>query len=163
MTSADAKAFARVQHAGQSDRVGAPYIEHLGRVAAAAEMRARHAQQAGLDLDPEAVAQAAWLHDVIEDTGTTADDLRRLGYAEPVVAMVELLTKPPGHQTYEERIATIIDSGNLGAILIKLSDNEDNNDPVRGLPAGAERLTAQYTASMVRLHRAAAALGYAGP
>ncbi|WP_407530123.1 phosphohydrolase, partial [Methylobacterium oryzisoli] len=130
---------------------------------AAAATRAQHAQQTGLGLSPDAVAQAAWLHDVIEDTETTADDLRRAGYAEPVIEMIELLSKPPGQQTYEERIATIIESGNLGAILIKLSDNEDNNDPDRVRPEGFEHLTARYIASMARLRRAAAALGYTGP
>src|SRR4051794_28387272 len=129
MTSADAKAFARIQHAGQVDKVGAPYVEHLERVAFAAEHRAQQARDLGLAVDPDAVVQAAWLHDVIEDTPVTADELRGAGYAAAVVEMVELLTKPPGRETYEERIAAIIQSGNLGAILIKLSDNEDNTDP----------------------------------
>ena len=92
----------------------------------------------------------------------TADDLRQDGYAEAVIEMVELLTKPKHAGTYEERISTLIASGNLGAILIKLSDNEDNADPARALPDGST-LPARYTASMARLRKAAEALGYAGP
>ncbi|ACL61416.1 hypothetical protein [Methylobacterium nodulans] len=43
MTSADAKAFARVQHAGQTDKAGVPSIKHVERIASAAEMRVHHA------------------------------------------------------------------------------------------------------------------------
>lgn len=49
-----AKALAYRAHAGQVDKAGHPYIEHVARVAAAV---------AG---DPEAEA-VAWLHDVMED------------------------------------------------------------------------------------------------
>jgi (p)ppGpp synthase/HD superfamily hydrolase len=158
-TSADAKALARVQHAGQVDKAGAPYAEHLERVVAAAERRAREAESLRLALNVDEVAQAAWLHDIIEDTPTTAEGLRRAGFAESVIEMVELLTKPKQRATYEERISTIIDSANLGAILIKLSDNEDNADPARPLPSDSH-LPARYAASMKRLRAAAEALGY---
>lgn len=159
LTSTDAKVLARIKHAGHVDKGGQPYIEHLERVATASERRARRAQAAGLSVDPDAVAQAAWLHDVVEDTPTSADDLRQAGYSPAVVEMVELLTKPKERQTYEERIAAIIASGNLGAILIKLSDNEDNASPYRPLPPEST-LPARYAASMARLRRAAEELGY---
>nr|WP_018262517.1 HD domain-containing protein [Methylobacterium sp. WSM2598] len=163
MTSADAKALARIQHAGQVDEAGEPFIEHLDRVAAAAEIRARHARQAGLSTDVDAIVQAAWLHDVVEDTPTTAEDLRAAGFAEPVIEMVQLLTPSDDGRTCAERVAALIASGNLGAILIKLSDDEDNADPYRAQPEEAERLERRYAASMVRLRKAAAALGYTGP
>ena len=50
-----AKDLAHRAHAGQVDKAGRPYIEHVSRVAAACAE------------DPEAEA-VAWLHDVVEDT-----------------------------------------------------------------------------------------------
>jgi 3-dehydroquinate dehydratase len=50
-----AKALAYRAHAGQVDKAGRPYIEHVARVAAAVSE----------DPDTEAVA---WLHDVLEDS-----------------------------------------------------------------------------------------------
>jgi len=40
--------------------------------------------------------------------------------------------------TYPEKIRQIAGTGDIGAILIKLADNEDNSDPqrVRALPEG---------------------------
>lgn len=61
---------------------GEPYINHPLRVA-------HHAERCGLS--PAAIA-AALLHDVVEDTPVTVEDLRREFPAE-VVRMVELLTK----------------------------------------------------------------------
>jgi len=49
-----AKELAHRAHAGQTDKAGRPYIEHVARVAAAVAD------------DPEAEA-VAWLHDVLED------------------------------------------------------------------------------------------------
>lgn len=49
-----AKALAHRAHAGQVDKAGRPYIEHVARVAAA------------VSDDPVAEA-VAWLHDVLED------------------------------------------------------------------------------------------------
>lgn len=49
-----AKALAYRAHAGQVDKAGRPYIEHVARVAAAVAD------------DPEAET-VAWLHDVLED------------------------------------------------------------------------------------------------
>lgn len=162
MTSADAKTLARLQHSGQLDKAGHPYIEHVERVAYASERRAERARDAGLTVDIEAIAQAAWLHDVVEDTPVTAEDLRADGYSEPVVAMVELLTKSVTRATYEERIAKIIASSNLGAILIKWSDNEDNANPNRPL-SPESTLPARYAASIARLRKGAEALGYVEP
>jgi hypothetical protein len=62
---------------------------------------------------------------------------------------------------YAERITALIETRNLGALLIKLSDNEDNASIERQLPT-KEDVTARYAASMPRLRDAAAALGYTG-
>lgn len=57
-----AKAIAHRAHAGQVDKAGRPYIEHVSRVAAA------------VSDDPEAEA-VAWLHDVLEDCPGFVSDL----------------------------------------------------------------------------------------
>ena len=159
-TVADAESLAAAAHADQVDKGGKPYVQHLARVAALARRRAAQAQAQGLPVRPDEVAQAAWLHEIVEDTPTTSADLLAQGFAENVVAIIELLTKRKGAASYAEKIAPIIESGNLGAILIKLSDNEDNNDPNRPCPPDFEHLTARYAASMEALRKAASALGY---
>ena len=158
----DAHTFAIRAHAGQTDKGGQPYIRHLERVANASVARAGHARSIDrIDLDPMEVMQAAILHDVLEDTATTRTDLRAAGFSEAIVATVRILTKPPEPISYASRIGEIIESGNLAAILIKMSDNEDNLSPDRTLPAG-EALAARYRAALGRLKDAAAALGYTG-
>ena len=76
-----ARLIATEAHAGQFRRDGVtPYIEHPAAVASRAPQT------------PESLA-VAWLHDVLEDTDVSRDDLRRRGIPEPVVAAVEALTK----------------------------------------------------------------------
>jgi hypothetical protein len=53
-----------------------------------------------------------------------------------VVTTIELLTKTEPALSYAERISALIQSRNLGAILIKISDNEDSANAARSLPAG---------------------------
>jgi (p)ppGpp synthase/HD superfamily hydrolase len=66
--SADARELARRAHRGQQDKAGRDYFEgHLVPIASAAKL-----------FGPDAVA-AAWLHDVLEDTDVTIEDLARVG------------------------------------------------------------------------------------
>jgi hypothetical protein len=57
------------------------------------------------------------------------------------------------------------DSGDLGAIIIKLSDNEDNADPVRiaALPPEQRGVARRYERSMAILRAALTALLAAEP
>jgi (p)ppGpp synthase/HD superfamily hydrolase len=143
-------------HAGQTDKAGAPYVGHLLSVYCRVEA---HLAELPADLlTDEArdnVRHAALLHDIIEDTPYTATDLHTMGYPDEVVRWIELLTKD-GTQLYEEKIASIVASGDLGAILVKLADNEDNSDParVRALPVPNPARLAQYERSKVVLRRA---------
>jgi (p)ppGpp synthase/HD superfamily hydrolase len=159
----DAHSFAIQAHAGKVDKTGQPHIRHLERVANATSARVGHARNIDkIDLDQIETVQAAHLHDVLEDTPTTSLDLRTAGFSLHVVETVMILTKPRMPVSYVTRIGRIIESRNLSAILIKMSDNEDNLSPDRTLPAG-EALAARYRASFGRLKEAAAALGYTGP
>lgn len=66
-------------HMGQFDECGVPYVFHPLHVAES--------------MTSEAACCAALLHDVIEDTALTSDDLRAAGMPVSVLAAVLLLTR----------------------------------------------------------------------
>lgn len=117
-------------HAGQVDKAGRPYIEHPRHVAAAVE-------------GDEARA-VAWLHDVVEDTALTLDDLRREGVGETVLEAVRLLTHQPG-VPYLEYVEAL--KPNPLARQVKLADLAHNSDASRlpdPLTDADERRLAKY-------------------
>lgn len=104
-------------HAGQM-RWGneEPYANHPIRVANAVFMMTKDYR----------LYQAALLHDVVEDTDTTLDDLRDKYNCPPVVIdMVDFLTKRKGY-TREEYLQRLIASEDRGIALIKILDSFDN-------------------------------------
>ena len=158
--------IAREAHRGQVDKAGAAYLRHVARVRAEVSEMLH-----GL---PETVPIACWadidvaasLHDVVEDSAVTMDDLLLYGFAQPVLDMVALLTKPARDpRTYSERITALIASANLGAILVKLADVEDNGHPGRLalLPEDQRGIGERYQRARARLHEAATALGWRDP
>ena len=80
-------------HAGQVDLAGNPYYEHPVHLAE--------------QMDDEATTCAALLHDVIEDTDTTLDDMTLAGMPDAVVEAVGLLTHKRGtpYMDYIEGLA----------------------------------------------------------
>lgn len=120
-----AEAIARRAHAVQVDKAGAPYIEHPAWVAARME---------GGD-----AKAAAWLHDVLEDTDVTADDLAEAGIPANVVDAVLALTRRPG-ESYEAYLARVAE--NPLAVQVKLADLEHNSDLSR-IPHSTERCRAR--------------------
>lgn len=114
-----AAAFAEHHHDGQLRRGSSePYFNHVKRVAEAV---------AKMDGSVEAIA-AAYLHDVVEDTDVTFDDLRAAGFPERTVDLVWWLTKHNPEETYESYIYRLLHSGNREALLIKLADLNDNSN-----------------------------------
>lgn len=90
--------------------------------------------------------KAALLHDVVEDTGYTRDQLKEMGYSWEVIDIVDLVTKLPG-LSYTQNIQRIIDAGNLSAIKVKLADNGENDCPENRAwlePARAASLARRY-------------------
>jgi hypothetical protein len=111
-----AEDIAREAHAGQTEeRTGDSYIKHVERV---------------VDLVEGDNAKAvAWLHDVIEDSPNTADDLLARGLPMRIVAAVALLTRHERTETYADYIQNIKDRKDPLAIAVKLADLKDHFRP----------------------------------
>jgi (p)ppGpp synthase/HD superfamily hydrolase len=130
-----AKALAHRAHAGQVDKAGRPYIEHVARVAAA------------VSGDPEAEA-VAWLHDVIEDAPLLMPDVDALGNDRVFYAVCDL-TRSFDAFTGRELVEGYYEAirRNPIALRVKLADIADNADEARLalLPKEtAERLRRKY-------------------
>jgi (p)ppGpp synthase/HD superfamily hydrolase len=110
-------------HAGQFDRGGKPYILH--------PLKVMHY----LKSDDEELQCMALLHDVVEDTKTTWDDLRDIGCTERVINGVKALTKMPGesYDQYKERVFA-----NPDAMQVKMADLRHNTD-IRRLKGVTEK------------------------
>lgn len=117
-----AKVFAAKAHEGQlrktfyPDQTPDPYIIHPARIA---------------DKFPgEPLLQiVAWLHDTVEDTAVTLDDVRR-EFGEEVASAVAALTRGDG-EPYSSFIAR--SARNTLALRVKIEDIKDN---LVGLPPG---------------------------
>ena len=130
-----AVAFADACHGDQRRPTGAPYLEHLLE---ALEVLVRGA---GVT-DPEILC-AAVLHDVVEDTGCTAGDIRAT-FGPRIAELVTWVTIPepgPGQDS-----ASVKDSYLRGlrhaprdAILVKLADRASNAQTLRNLPEARQR------------------------
>lgn len=84
-TLARAIEIAAKAHQGQKDKAGDPYIAHPMR------LMARF-----LAAGQEQYAIIAALHDVVEDSNWTLDDLRREGFSDEVVSAIDALTRRDG-------------------------------------------------------------------
>ena len=113
MDAAVARSIAQYSHAGGVDRFGEPIIEHVERVAAAVR--------------PEARA-VAFLHDVLEHSGTTLAELRAAGLTSLEEAALHLLTRPVD-ESYEANALRIAHApGGEGRLAraVKLADLDDH-------------------------------------
>ena len=96
-------------HAGVKDKQGKPYVLHPLRVMMGVE-----------DEDAQIVAV---LHDVVEDTEVSLDDIRAEGFSQEVIDALNLVTHQK-HQPYSEYV--IACKKNEIARQVKLSDLRDN-------------------------------------
>lgn len=142
-TLAHAISVAAYAHNGQMDKNGEePYILHPLRV-----MASFHTEELRI---------IAVLHDVVEDTDVTFDDLRREGFSEQVIGSLILLTKSR-YEVYAHYIERLVQMYNRNAILVKIADLEDNTDEWRlgRLPLETQqRLRAKYHGARERLEDA---------
>jgi len=118
-------------HAGQKDKEGVAYITHPLRLMAA--------------VDGEDAKIVAVLHDVIEDTTVTLDDLRREGFRDNVLAAVACVT----HRRDEPYADYVVGCKSQPlARQVKLADLVDNSRLDRCI-LRVERIARDFA----RLHR----------
>ena len=72
-------------------------------------------------------ATVGLLHDMLEDSDVTLDELRTVGVTEVELAAIELLTR--GDESYEDYVAEIANSEDRLALSVKLCDLLDHLDP----------------------------------
>ena len=103
-------------HVNQKDKSGLPYIFHPYQVA----------QQ----MTDEISTCVALLHDVVEDTDISIDDLAAQGMPQAVIDALLLLSHD-SDTPYMDYIGGIKASGNKTAIAVKLADLRHNSDVSR--------------------------------
>ena len=106
--------IAKKVHLGQIDKAGEDYIKHPEKVASF------------VNSDEEKAV--AYLHDVIEDTELTLEDLREYGFSEEVLEAVDVITKKKG-QDYQTYLNSVKE--NKLARVVKLADLRHNSDLTR--------------------------------
>ncbi len=99
-------------HKGQTDKAGQPYILHLLRVMLAG--KTKEEQICGV------------LHDIVEDTEWSFEDLQQAGFSETVVDALKCVTKTSENENYNHFIDRIL--SNPLAIRVKINDLTDNMD-----------------------------------
>jgi len=133
---------AKAAHEGQTRRSGEPYITHP---LAVATICAHY----GMD---EATLQAALLHDAVEDTGMSLDDVEAQFGAE-VAALVDGVTKldrihfdtKEAQQAATIRKLVVAMAKDLRVLVIKLADRLHNMRTIAALPADKQERTAIET------------------
>ncbi len=98
-------------HKDQADKSGIPYVFHPIHLAE--------------QMEEELTTVVALLHDVVEDTAYTFDDLRDLGFPEAVVSTLMLLTHDE-ETPYLDYVARLKD--HPAAKTVKLADLRHNSD-----------------------------------
>ena len=104
-----ARAIAAEAHAGVLDKGGSPYVLHPLRVM--------------LQMETPVGQIAAVLHDVVEDTAVTLQDLKAAGFPSEVIEAVDALTKRDGERRLD---AAARARANPIARAVKLADVADN-------------------------------------
>lgn len=106
--------IAKRAHLGQVDKAGEDYIKHPEKVASFVETDEEKA--------------VAYLHDVIEDTELTLEDLHEYGFSEEVIEAVDIITKKKG-ENYRSYLKSV--KKNKLARAVKLADLRHNSDLTR--------------------------------
>lgn len=106
--------IAKRVHAGQKDKAGAEYYLHPFHVAS--------------QVKTEEEKIVAYLHDVVEDSEVSLEDLKKEGFSERVVAAIDAISKRKGEEydLYLQRVAK-----NRLASTVKLADLRHNADVTR--------------------------------
>lgn len=123
-------------HHGQVDKAGVPYIYHPIHLAE--------------QMEDETSICVALLHDVLEDTCISEEELRQKGISSGVIDNIKLLTKgkEEGYMEYLERLK----SSEI-AVKVKIADLKHNSDVSRLLEITEKdkKRLEKYTEAIKRL------------
>ena len=122
MLAQKAEALAKILHAKQVDKAGKPYVQHLQAVAN------------NLIEPTDEMLAVAWLHDSIEDTSITYDELNTK-FGKTVSDGVDAISKRSG-ENYDDYLVRVKE--NPTACLVKIADLKHNADLTR-LPKITEK------------------------
>ncbi|HBF22962.1 MAG TPA: hypothetical protein DDW23_04020 [Planctomycetes bacterium] len=127
-TLAEACRFAKKCHEGQQRKNGGPYIEHPLRVALLIK------ETGGVS--DESLACAALLHDVVEDTEATLEEVRERfgGRVGDLVRAVTLSKRPEGESRFEQNMQSFegLRWEGRDALILRSADRLDNLTTARG-------------------------------
>ena len=101
-------------HKNQTDKSGLPYVFHPFHLAE--------------QMTDEETTIVALLHDVVEDTDYTIDNLREMGFDKKILEAIELMTHND-NTPYMDYVAKI--KTNPTAKIVKLADLKHNSDITR--------------------------------
>jgi guanosine-3',5'-bis(diphosphate) 3'-pyrophosphohydrolase len=133
--------IAQKTHQNQLDKAGKPYFEHPLRV------------MNKLELIQDKIV--AVLHDVVEDSDLTLEDLIVLGFTPDIIDAIDAITKRPdeNYETYLNRVMS-----NQIALRVKIADMHDNLDisrishPTEKDIKRIEKYTQIYPRLVIALH-----------
>lgn len=101
---------------GKVDKGGHPYLEHLYYV--------------GNHLEDVDMKTVGILHDLLEDTIITKQDLKEMGFSNRIIEAISIITKGE-NEPYNDYIDKILESNNIIAINVKAIDMRHNLDITR--------------------------------
>lgn len=98
-------------HKGQKDKGGNDYIKHPKAVAERVDTTTRKI--------------VAWLHDVVEDTPITLEELRKKGFSERILQSIDAVTRRSNENRKQFIKRASLDADGID---VKIADIEENSD-----------------------------------
>jgi (p)ppGpp synthase/HD superfamily hydrolase len=136
MNTDEAIALAATAHAGQLDDRGDSYLLHPLRV---------------MNAVPAVARIAAILHDVVERSAITLDDLARAGVQPDDLDAVDLLTHRKEERSYAEYIERIAVATGRGGDIARAVKIADLQDKLSRLPVQSKHGASRYVSALARL------------
>ena len=138
-----ARALAETLHHGQLDASGAPLIDHIRRVAAAVPGEAR---------------VVAWLHEALERTSISEEELLSTGLSHDELRAIRLLTRDTNSRSntrYLAHVKRIARAGGAGAHVARCVKRADLADRALNRPTPSDGWSPPHELGLELLQRAA--------